>query len=83
MKAVHEFIVIARCPVNDQVDVYRATLTLDRQVDVETILDTAAEYRGQSVYQEDLTQQLAYEFGGTVVTVGNHSGVTTTVTAEP
>lgn len=78
MLVTHEFQVRALCPVNDLLDHYTVRLTVREIVPVEEILtfvDTLIEIRE---YQENITQRIASRFNGTAVSVGTHSGVTTT-----
>ena len=42
MIVTHELIVLARCPVDNQVDEYTCTVETDRTIFVELILATAA-----------------------------------------
>ncbi len=83
LRVEHRLRVVAQCPVDDSTDVYDATIVLDRQVDVETILKHVLAFNGQQVYQEGLTAHLADVLCAQVITVGTHSGVVTTVTAGP
>lgn len=83
LRVEHRLRVIATCPVDESTDVYEATITLFRQVDVETILETVKALEGQTLYQEQVTEHLADVLNAQVVTVGTHSGVVTTVTAGP
>ncbi len=82
MKVTHKFIIKSKCPVDGTEDSYRATVTPKKFVMVEEILDVVAEITGTPIYQEDMTQQLAEMIEGEVTTVGRHSGVVTTVTAN-
>jgi hypothetical protein len=83
MKVTHELQVICRCPVDDTIDVYRTTVTANKVVPVEAILQLAAELReGPPRYQEDVTLRLAQALKTEVTTVGVHSGVTTTVDVD-
>lgn len=83
MRVTHELAAVTVCPVTDRPDVYRMTVETDRLISVEEIIEAVDRYSGEAIYQEDLTQQLATELVATVETVGTHSGVTTTVVAEP
>lgn len=82
MRVTHVFALQCRCPVDNLTDTYEVTLTIDRLVKVEQILDYAATFADQTLYQENLTELLAEKFDGKVVTVGTHSGVRTTCTIE-
>lgn len=79
----HELDVKAKCPVNGEDDVYSCTVRTARVVKVEDILAAAAVVAGRTIFQEDLTRELAGLLGAgvEVETVGWHSGVRTTVRA--
>lgn len=79
MKVEHELEIAARCPVDDQPDVYRCTVRARRVIPVEAILKAAEVLRGRKVYQEELTRELHRELAADVETVGWHSGVMTRV----
>jgi hypothetical protein len=81
MTIEHWFYVHAKCPVNGAEDVYSTTIRTRRFVKVEEILAAAAEYKGKSISQEDLTVELAIRLGVEVETIGYHSSVRTTVRA--
>lgn len=79
MRVEHTLTVIARCPVNDAVDVYEVVFRLARMVKVEHLLEAVDKYRDTKAYQEHITQQLADEFQCEVETRGWHSSVRTMV----
>jgi len=78
----HEFQIEATCPVDGKPDLYDAVLETTCLVYVEDILAALIEVRSLKVPQERLTADLARKLGGTLTTVGYHSGVKTTVTAR-
>jgi len=79
----YELTVVARCPVNDGVDVYQTSLVSWATIMVEDVLAAVADLRDQRLTQEEITAQLADRFACTVTTTGLHSGVATTVEAKP
>lgn len=82
MRVTHNLIVFAICPANEaRVDAYATTVEVDRFIAVEEIMEVAASYRGEAVWQEDLTKQLAGRLRARIITVGEHSGVKTTCEA--
>lgn len=86
MKVQHSFELIATCPVDGGKDFYRCTVTLDRLLVCEEMLDLVEQAKeGGHVYQEDLTQKLADALGAEVRTEGTHVGgkVSTVVVCVP
>lgn len=77
----HELDIKATCPVNGDTDFYSCTVRTDRVVKVEDILAAAAGFAGRTIFQEELTAEMAATLGVEVETVGYHSGVRTTVRA--
>jgi hypothetical protein len=83
MRVEHVFQLKAVCPVDERIDEYTVTVTIDRLVKIEDMLGFAQAMGSRPVFQEDLTRLLADRLDGKVVTVGMHSGVRTTCTVEP
>lgn len=81
MHAKHEFVIRAKCPMDNQPDTYEATLEVSRVVYVENILAALSSLEDKEIPQEELTVSLARKLGGRLTTVGYHSGIKTTVTA--
>lgn len=81
MRVSHSLTVRAKCPMDDQIDIYQVTVEADRVVKVEDIIQVAERFAARQVFQEDLTVEMARALGATVKTVGWHSGVRTEVTA--
>lgn len=75
MTVSYELTVNALCPADDKPDTYETTVRANQTIPVEAILAAAAKYRGQKLFQEDLTADLARTLGAEVETVGWHSGV--------
>lgn len=82
MLVEHTLTVTAKCPINGSHDVYNVTFRLNRLVNVEELLKVAEGYTRQSVYQEDLTQQLSNLFQCEVESHGSHSNVMTRVVCQ-
>ena len=81
----HTFAVQAICPVNGDMDTYECVVTVGQLVQCEQLVEDVAAYRKRSIYQENLTQELAQKWQATVTTKGWHVGgtVATTCTAFP
>lgn len=79
MKVEHTLEVVARCPVDEQPDVYTLTVRSSRVVKVEDILSAAATLATEKLFQEELTQRMHRALACEVETVGYHSGVRTRV----
>ena len=77
MKVKHTLEIKARCPVNDGQDTYRLTVTVDRLVKVEDILEAVRKLTAEPIFQEDLTRRLASELAASVHTTGRHGEVET------
>ena len=81
----HTFQVRAVCPINGDIDQYECEVSLTTLVVCETLIAEAAEYKDRSLYQEQLTLELAERWNATVRTKGTHVGgeVATECTAFP
>jgi NADPH-dependent 7-cyano-7-deazaguanine reductase QueF len=79
VRVEHTLEVVARCPVDDQPDVYTLTVRASRVVKVEDILSVTAALATEKLFQEDLTQRVHRALACEVETVGYHSGVRTRV----
>ncbi len=79
----HSLTVEANCPVDDEaLDVYEVTVETHQMITVESILAAVKHLTtGKPLYQEDLTRRLSRTLQARVITVGEHSGVTTTCEA--
>lgn len=77
----YETRIVAACPVDGKTDVYDATFISDDTIKCERILEATQKYATEKAFQEVITADLARELRCTVVTVGYHSGVKTTVEA--
>lgn len=73
----HYMTVTASCPVDEKPDHYEAIVECARVVKVEDILAAVERLKGQPIFQEQLTQELARSLGAKVTTTGYHSGVKT------
>jgi hypothetical protein len=73
----HELEVTCRCPVDDTLDRYAVTVTVQRILPVEDILAAVESLPGRE-FQEAVTLHLARTLGASVVTRGTHSGIVTT-----
>lgn len=80
MTCVYEFEAICCCPVDSRSDYYRVTVTSLRAIPVEEILKAAKEQSQVKQFQEAFTEALSRALCASVMTVGYHSGVKTTVT---
>lgn len=79
MRVEHTLEVTALCPVDGLPDVYALTVRAARVVKVEDILAAAAQFAGEKLFQEELTQRVHRSLACEVETVGHHSGVRTRV----
>ena len=78
MLVTHKFHVRATCPVNGAPDDYEVSLTVDRFLAVEELLQYSETLCSEVAYQEDVTTKLAAHFSPcSVETTGMHSGVLT------
>lgn len=82
MKITYERQITCRCPVDNSTDVYDMRIESDDIIRVEAINALVVQIRDEPTLQEDLTQRFANELDAVVTTIGHHSGVKTTVTAE-
>lgn len=84
MRACYRFDAEARCPDDPTiVDRYTVTVHVGRLILVENLLAIIAEITAEPIYQETLTEDLAFRLRpARVVTHGIHSGVTTRAEAE-
>jgi hypothetical protein len=69
------------CPVDELLDVYEAEFESSHTIKVEDILEAVRPFESGRMFQEDLTVSLARTLGCKVTTIGDHSGVKTTVIA--
>lgn len=77
----HSLTVEANCPVDDTLDVYSVTVETTRLIEVEEILSKITGITRRPIHQEDFTRLLAKLLQAKVITVGEHSGITTTCEA--
>lgn len=82
MYVKHEFKIKANCPVDGEGDIYDAVFEPVGMVFVEDIRAILEEAKTSKVPQEELTLEIARRLGGTLTTVGWHSGIKTTVVAR-
>jgi NADPH-dependent 7-cyano-7-deazaguanine reductase QueF len=73
----HSLTITASCPVDGKPDHYEAVIECSRVLKVEDILAAVETLKGQKIFQEQLTQELARAIGAKVTTTGYHSGVKT------
>jgi NADPH-dependent 7-cyano-7-deazaguanine reductase QueF len=73
----HSLTITAACPVDGKPDHYEAVVECSRVLKVEDILAAVETLKGQKIFQEQLTQELARAIGAKVTTTGYHSGVKT------
>jgi hypothetical protein len=79
VRVEHTCEVVARCPVDHQLDVYTLTVRAARVIKVEDILAVARELADVPMFQEEFTDRVHRALGCEVETVGHHSGVRTRV----
>lgn len=82
MYVKHEFKIKANCPVDGEGDTYDAVFEPVGLVYVEYIRKVLEEAKDAKIPQEELTLEMARKLGGTLTTVGFHSGIKTTVVAR-
>lgn len=83
MKIAHVENVHAVCPQEPVFDYYEVRFETDAVVPVERIREALLKIAGETLYQEELTQQLANRTRCVVTTTGLHRTTRTTVTCTP
>lgn len=83
MKVEHTLTVVARCPVDDSVDVYQCTIRTNRLVMVEKITEAVSKLTTAPITQEELTDELCTALGCEVETTGTHGRTESKVTCYP
>lgn len=79
---VYKFYAVARCPIQEQLDIYAATIETSEVITCEKIAKAVLLHSATTVYQEELASLLAADIGATVSLVGTHSGVEIVSTAS-
>lgn len=77
----YKFYAVARCPVQEQLDVYEAVIQSEEIIECEKIAKAVLKYSGKALFQESLAEVLAEELGVEVVLVGAHCGIDVVSTA--
>lgn len=80
---IYKFYAVARCPVQEQLDVYEAVAESEGVIKCEDIARAVLKLSTAAVFQEDLTDALARGLGCRVRTTGVHSGVEVIAESEP
>lgn len=80
MKTIYETQIRTICPADKELDFYHARFESTRTILVEDIVKAIAAWENKKAYQEDITANLSRSLGCSVMTIGWHSGVKTTVT---
>jgi heterodisulfide reductase subunit C len=75
----HRLLVTGICPVDLKHDVYDCMVRVRRMLPVEEILAAVKDATQKPAYQDDITLALHRTLACEVTTVGEHSGVKTTV----
>ncbi len=64
-----------RCPNNNAVDIYEATITTSKVLQAEDLLELQSEIYDKKMYQEDIWKLMEDKIRAKVVLVGDHMGV--------
>ena len=70
----YKFKIVARCPNDTSVNIYKVTIKSKTMIQVEEFLRIQNEYYNRDIYQEDLFNDLKDKYNDVKV-VGNHLGV--------
>ena len=70
----YKFKIVARCPNDTSVNIYKVTIKSKTMIQVEEFLRIQNEYYNRDIYQEDLFNNLKDKYTDVKV-VGNHLGV--------
>ena len=70
----YKFKIVARCPNDTSVNIYKVTIKSKTMIEVEEFLRIQNEYYNRDIYQEDLFNNLKDKYTDVKV-VGNHLGV--------
>ena len=70
----YKFKIVARCPNDTSVNIYKVKIKSKTMIEVEEFLRIQNEYYNRDIYQEDLFNHLKAKFNDVKV-VGNHLGV--------
>ena len=70
----YKFKIVARCPNDTSVNIYKVTIKSKTMIQVEEFLRIQNEYYNRDIYQEDLFHHLKDKYNDVKV-VGNHLGV--------
>tara|TARA_Y100000114_G_C11665988_1_gene281382 strand:+ start:221 stop:457 length:237 start_codon:yes stop_codon:yes gene_type:complete len=70
----YKFKIVARCPNDTSVNIYKVTIKSKTMIQVEEFLRIQNEYYNRDIYQEDLFHNLKDKYNDVKV-VGNHLGV--------
>ena len=72
----YEFTLSCICPVDGNRINYRAAFSTWKLIEVEHLIELAASYADQVMFQEDLSDDFLAAFGhGALAVIGTHSGV--------
>ena len=75
MQVKHTLQAHAICPVDKKKDTYELIVETSSVIPVEKILEKVEQLKDETMYQEDLTVELARHLCVKVTTIGYHSGV--------
>lgn len=79
MTNIYRLQVRAMCPIHaDLIDVYDVEIRSGATLPVENILAHFKQYETQQIFQEEMTRKACVALGGSIKTVGIHSGVEVT-----
>ena len=70
----YKFKIVARCPNDTSVNIYKVTIKSKTMIEVEEFLRIQNEYYNRDIYQEDLFNHLKDKYNDVKV-VCNHLGV--------
>ena len=70
----YKFKIVARCPNDTSVNIYKVSIKSNTMIQVEEFLRIQNEYYNRDIYQEDLFNHLNYKYNDVKV-VCNHLGV--------
>ena len=64
-----------RCPNNNAVDIYEATISTTKLLQAEDLLELQSEIYDKKMYQEDIWKLMEEKIRAKVLLVGDHMGV--------
>ncbi len=79
---IYKFYAVARCPVQEQLDIYDAVIHAEEIIPCETIAKAVLKFSATELFQEDLAWELGEILDVEVTLKGMHSGIEITSTGS-